>query len=326
MRYQPDCVGCSKNQGSRIYRIAVAGHFDANHIEPPRALLDEIDHLIDHADPTLSPADLSYRAIRAAQRHAESADPFLRAKREQNEMAMSLVPNLRERVRASADPLRTACLLAACGNIIDLGVHDGFDIEATIEKVLLEGFRRDDFEAFHSILESMRDRIEPARLLYVCDNAGEIVFDKLFMETLRTTYPRLEITAVVRGAPILNDATLEDAQAIGLAEVARVIDNGNERLGTVISDAGPALREAYDAADLIVSKGQANFETLSGHFAPIFFILKAKCNVIAKALGVDLYDAVMTRNHRSMERGGCIQTGCVAESSKHNVNKSDTMD
>lgn len=244
----------------------------------------------------MSPAELSLIAIRAAQRFAGSDDPFIKQKREANEMVMSLYPEFRERVRQSDDPLFLACQLAACGNIIDLGMRDDYDIHTTIDKVLTEGFRLNVFDEFRADLDQMHKTKETPRILYCCDNAGEIVFDRLFIEEILNQYPRIQITAVVRKVPVLNDATMEDAKFVGLDQVVPVIDNGTAEVGTVIAKSPSEFLEIYYASDIIISKGQANYETLAPQTENIYFILKAKCEVIAGALGVNLLDAVMTRS------------------------------
>lgn len=295
MRYQHDCLSCSKRQGNRIYNIALGGEPGSSE-HYCEELQQELDAKIDAAEPGLSPAQLSLMAIRTAQKYAGVEDPFIEQKKQNNKLALSLEPDLRQRIEASVDRLHTACQLAACGNIIDLGPADSFDINATIEKVLREGFQRDEYAAFVAQLDRIHRRESTPKLVYCCDNAGEIVFDRLLIEELKRAYPRLDVTAVVRGKPVLNDATMEEARAVGMHQVARVIDNGNDLLGTVMEFAGDELCEAFAQADLIISKGQANYETLSHQPELIFFILKAKCDVIAASLNVNLYDAVMTRS------------------------------
>lgn len=290
MRFQTPCIPCSKKQGARIYKIVMGADAVA-----PAELQAEINEKIDSADPCMSPADLSLMAIRAAQRHAGTDDPFIELKRRNNELALSMLPSLRRRLDESDERLHLAGRFAACGNIIDLGVADGFDLDAALNRVIEHGFARDEFEDFATELTRM-NQIGGGLFLYCCDNAGEIVFDRLFIEEIQAAFPHVKIMAVVRGAPVLNDATMTDAKETGLTDVVPVIDNGNDLLGTVVERSSAALQEAFQRADLIVSKGQANFETLSGRSEPIFFILKAKCEVIAGALGVNLYDAVMTRN------------------------------
>ncbi|MFB3788768.1 MAG: DUF89 domain-containing protein [bacterium] len=295
MRYQTPCIECAKRQGLRIYRLVMEGRGGPSPDGNEEALRAELDRRIGQADPVLSPAALSLIAIRTGQKYAGSDDPFQDIKKHNNQLALRLVPELKERIRRAPDPLRPACQLAACGNIIDLGIHKDFDIHATIEKVLREGFARDDFGSFAELITQIHHEKADPRLLYICDNAGEIVFDRIFIEELIRAYPRMDITAVVRQVPVLNDATLDDARETGLTEVVRVIGNGNAELGTVLRAASDELRNAFAEADVIVSKGQANYETLPHGHDRLFFILKAKCEVIAASLGVNLWDAVMIR-------------------------------
>ena len=290
MKFQRDCMECSKKQGLRIFRIAGAASDDRI-----ASLRRDLDEVIDHASPDLTPAHLSLLAIRTAERHAGNAEPFCEIKQHHNELALSLFDDLNQLLAQSPNPLHTACLLSACGNIIDLGTQDSFDIHATMKKVLSEGFKVDHFDRFRTDLEKAASGAD-ARLVYLCDNAGEIGFDRLFIETMLDHCPSLHVTAVVNGGPILNDATMEDARAVGLDRVVRVIDNGHDDLGTVLESAGDAFLAAYHSAHVIISKGQANYETLSGREENLYFILKAKCEVIAHSLGVSLYDAVMAHH------------------------------
>ncbi|MEW6234378.1 MAG: ARMT1-like domain-containing protein [Candidatus Omnitrophota bacterium] len=294
MKYQAPCIDCAKRQGIRIYQLVRNGNHHS--LECLESLRRELDAIIDPADPALSPAELSLFAIRLAQNHAGSRDPFAEIKKANNRMALELYPSLKERITQSSEPLHIASKLAACGNIIDLGIHEDFDIQATIDKVMREGFQRDDYRKFAEALDEAEGKSERL-LLYFCDNAGEIVFDKVFIEEIRKHYPLLEIAAVVRSVPVLNDATMEDAKTVGLDRMANVIENGNDELGTILTKASKELKALYEKADIIVSKGQANYETLPLADKRIFFILKAKCEVIAASLGVKLWDAVMMRGN-----------------------------
>lgn len=293
MKFQPECIACSKNQGQRIFTIGMDANGASDSNASVDALNQDLDNLIDNADSDLSPADLSFIAIRAGEKHCGNDEPFKQLKQQHNELALQLCDELRIKIKESDNPLHTACQLAACGNIIDLGTQENFDIHATIDKVLSEGFKVDHFEKFTQIIQDALEKDSLVNIMYLCDNAGEIVFDKLFIEQLVLTYPHLEITAVVNRGPVLNDATMDDALETGLDKVVPVIDNGTSDLGTVVKNAGHEFMLVFENADLFISKGQANYETLCGRDEEIFFILKAKCDVIARSLGVNYLDAVM---------------------------------
>ncbi len=296
MRFIEKCLDCSKRQGTRIYDLSLKQLEEQPSAAETEAFYLELNDKIDNADPDISPAALTLIAIRMAERHAGVDDPFRDIKVQNNEMALALYDELNDKIKNSDAPLHLACQLAACGNIIDLGVHDDFDIHATIAKVLREGFMHDDFAEFVRQCDELNEKSESARLLYLCDNAGEIVFDRLFIEELKRQYPEFKITAVVRGTTVLNDATMEDARAVGLDKVVPVIDNGKAELGTMIEKLTNQLRDDFLNADIIISKGQANYETLCSRSENIFFILKAKCDVVAQRIGVKLWDAVMVHN------------------------------
>lgn len=293
MKYQTDCIDCSINQGQRIFQIGLKANGVSDRDGEQEALNEELETLINSADPNLSPAELSFLAIRTAEKHSQNHEPFKEIKRIHNEMALRLYDDLKEKINQSGNPLHTACQLSACGNIIDLGTQENFDIHATIEKVLTEGFKVDHFDRFIQIIEDALEKDKLVNIMYLCDNAGEIVFDRLFIEQMVLTYPNLEITAVVNRGPVLNDATMDDALETGLDQVVPVIDNGTSDLGTVIENASHEFMLVLENADILISKGQANYESLSSREESIFFILKAKCNVIAKSLGVNYLDAVM---------------------------------
>ena len=204
-----------------------------------------------------------------------SPDPYRQTKTDATEQALALLPQLRERVQAAADPLDLAVRVAIAGNIIDQGVAETFELEATVDRVLAQPFAIDGLSALRRALRRTNS------ILYLADNAGETVFDRVLIENL--PHP---VSYVVKAEPVINDATRDDALGAGLAEVAEIIDNGSAAPGTVLARCSAPFRERFEGASLIVATGQANYETLSGLTAPIFFLLQAKCSVIADELGV----------------------------------------
>jgi len=206
------------------------------------------------------------------------SDPYLEEKSASNKLALSLYKNWRIRVIKSDDFFDTALRLSIAGNIMDYGPSNNFDIEKTIEQVMNAKFAIDN-----SAL--LKQRIKEAKsILYLGDNAGEIVFDKLFIEMLM--HPHL--TYAVRGGAILNDVTINDAKEVGMDMVADVISNGYDSSSTILDKCSDEFLEIYNKADLIISKGQGNLEGLiNENDARIFFLLMVKCDVIAENLNVD---------------------------------------
>ena len=217
-----------------------------------------------------------------------AADPYRQAKERSNRLALTILAELEGRVEGSADPFETAVRLAIAGNVIDLGVKGGLDASDVHEAV------RQALEApLDGDLRPFRDAVARAiHVLYLADNAGEIVFDRLLIERL----PRERTTVAVRGAPVLNDATMDDAEAAGLTGLVEVVANGSDAPGTVLEDCSDRFRQLFDAADLVIAKGQGNYETLSDVPKDVFFLLKAKCPVIAEDLGCRVGDLVLRRS------------------------------
>jgi len=164
--------------------------------------------------------------------------------------------------------------MAIAGNVIDLGADPDFDLEGEMRNLFTKDLLEDQFESFKHRLENART------VLYLADNAGETVFDRILIETMRK-----ETVYAVRDIPIINDATIEDAQKSGIGKVARIVSSGCDAPGTILKRCSQEFLSLFAAADLIISKGQGNFESLSAEEAPIFFLLKVKCPVIARHLG-----------------------------------------
>lgn len=205
------------------------------------------------------------------------ADPFAEEKAESNRVALELYNEWKPKVTASTHPFELVLRLSIAGNIMDYGANNSFDIHQTIEFV-----NSADFAIDHTkLLEQAINRAK--RILYLGDNAGEIVFDKLFLETI--AHP--DVIFAVRGGIALNDATMQDAEAIGMDSVASMISNGFDAPSTVLAECSPEFLTAYHSADLIISKGQGNLEGLIDENDPrIFFLLMVKCDLMAEKLNV----------------------------------------
>jgi len=247
--------------------------------ELQRRILDETVKRIPGLKLDRSPAVLSQMVYELTASITGNPDPYRAIKRDQNERALRLEPRLRAMVAESDDPLVTALHLAGAGNVIDLGVQQagGIDVQATIEQVMRERFAVDHTEAFKESLAGSRD------LLYLLDNAGEIVFDKVLIDELAK---HTQVTAVVKAAPIINDALREDAEQVGITGMCEVIDNGGGFVGSPLEMISDAFRTRLDQAGMVLGKGQGNYETLNEYPGDVFFVLKAKCESIARHMGV----------------------------------------
>ncbi len=237
-----------------------------------------------------TPPVLAQKIHRRLREITGTSDPYREAKDTHNHLALSLVPELRIEIEKSSDPLMMAARLAIAGNIIDLGARDNVsetDIRQSIRQALSDPLA-DEQDEFRQAVAEARD------ILYLADNAGEIAFDRLLIERL---LPK-QITVAVRGAPILNDATMTDAQIVGLDEIAEIIDNGSDAPGTILEECCTTFTDRFLDADLIIAKGQGNFETLSDQPFNIYFLFKAKCPVIAAHVGLPVGTQVMMRSRK----------------------------
>ena len=212
-------------------------------------------------------------------------DPYRAAKKRFNRLALEALPELAQQVRNNQDPLLAAARFAVAANAIDMGVASALsesDIRAALRGLSTEAIHG-DWDAFLAAAAAATD------ILYLADNAGEIAVDRLVVEALGPE----RVTVVVRGGPVLNDATLDDAREVGLDTVVRVIDNGSDAPGTVLDDCSDSFRRHFHRADLIIAKGQGNFETLSGAGENIAFWFKVKCPVVAREVGLPLGTQVL---------------------------------
>ena len=231
------------------------------------------------ADWSDSPPILAQKIHRRLREETGVADPYKEQKKEHNKLALRLLPDLRKDVEKSDDPLISAAHFAIAGNIIDLGAKNGLD-----ENEILQAVEHATEEPLEGDIDSFRKAAREAKsILYIADNAGEIIFDRLLVEQLGPE----RITLAVRGAPILNAALEEDARTAGLDQLVPIIGNGKENdvPGTDMDQCSDEFCALFDSADLIISKGQGNFETLSNNPRRIFFLFKVKCPVIADVSG-----------------------------------------
>ncbi len=214
-------------------------------------------------------------------------DPYQKEKEESNNSMLGKYQKFREMVQNSGDPFNTALRLAIAGNIIDFGPTHQFDVDGTIEKVLTS-----DFAIDHS--EKLRGEIEKAKtILYLADNAGEIVLDKLFLETIN--HPN--VWFAFRGAPVLNDATRKEVEIVGIDKIAKTISNGDDAPSTLLRRVSKEFREIYGLADLVISKGMGNYEGLMEETDPrLFFLLMIKCPFVGKKIGAGEGGFVVKQN------------------------------
>jgi uncharacterized protein with ATP-grasp and redox domains len=258
-----------------------------------REVLDRVAKLLPTVPLHSTPIDMGQIVHRLVREVTEVADPYKEVKKESNDLGLRLYSMLKSKVQESVDPLLTAIKIAGAGNIIDFGPKLGMDSNSSIEWVLNDSFTQalqgtlapTQYNAFKNRLAEVNE------VLYLGDNAGEIVCDKILIEEFAQRGK--EVTFVTRGAATINDVTLADARYVGLDKVITVITNGSDAPGTRLSDCSPGFIAAFQSAQLIVSKGQGNFEGLSDVPGPIFFLFKVKCPVITRETGAEIGEVVL---------------------------------
>lgn len=278
MNTYPDCIPC-------ILRATLAG---ARLVSAADGAAWEVaaggSHLAASWDRSQPPILLGAEVGRLLRRIVGVADPYLAEKRAANTAALARYARWKSEIARAPDPLLHALRLAAAGNSLDLGLYarlDGTEVDAAA----VLPFGRNDYDALCAELDRTSD------VLYLADNAGEIVLDRILVEELVARGK--EVTVAVRGGPTLNDVTTDDADAVGLDAIAEIITTGSDVPGVYLDACPPAFRSRFRNAGLILSKGMGNFEGLSEESAPLFFLFQAKCHPVAQEAGVGIGELVL---------------------------------
>jgi uncharacterized protein with ATP-grasp and redox domains len=265
-----DCVPCMLRQAREA--IACAGM----EAESGFIVLRQVLRLMSELDWTLSPPVLGQQVHRLIRHLTHNSDPYAAIKQRMNRRASELYPHWHRLFSEAFPPLEAAVRLAIVGNLLDVGAKTQLSraaVHAAFEEALAAPLR--------GSVEELARAIRNARsILYLADNAGEIVFDRDLLAQL----PLGNFAVAVRGSPVLNDATLADAEQAGLPEFCEVVSNGSDAPGTLLADCSLTFRERFAAADLVIAKGQGNFESLAGVDKELFFLLKIKCDVLSHEL------------------------------------------
>ncbi len=292
MKTYRDCIPCMSRQALASARMAVDDEAVREQV------MQQVARAFSDMDMRQSPPVMGQLIHRIIRETTGNRDPYREVKERFNRLALVLYPVLKARVNGAARPMEAAVRLAIAGNIIDSGANSELDedhVQAAVESAFAEPLAG-NAEEFAEAVSTAEN------ILYLADNAGEIVFDRLLIEML----PLERITVAVRGAPVLNDATIEDAEKAGLLDLVEVIENGSDAPGTILDDCSDEFRKRFREADLVVAKGQGNYETLNNVDKKIFFLLKVKCRVIARDIGRDVGAMVLRR----AVPAATVQKGC----------------
>lgn len=274
MKIKHECMPCLVRQSVEV------AHMTTNDIEIQSQIIKNAAKIVSQATFDETSVYLAMMIHKHAKKLTANDDPYKELKKEYNAIASDLIEELKleEVIKKSEFPFEKACRLSIAGNIIDFGLGMSLDksiVNKSLEESLTSEIVGVNIKDFYDKLMASK------RIMIITDNAGEIVFDKLLVKELELD----NITYVVKGGPIVNDATMEDAIEVGMTELVRVIDNGVEAQGTILELCSKEFLDEFNSADIIISKGQANYETLSHLDDPrIYFLLRAKCQSVADDL------------------------------------------
>ena len=248
--------------------------------------------LIGESDDNASAPGLVAKIQKVYEAYFGKTDDFAQIKHSFNQLMLSVEQGIADRIRSSREPLRNALTYARIGNYIDFGAMKDVDTKVLEEMIYAAEENLVDEKVYEQFT---RELAQAKHLVYLVDNCGEVVLDKLAIRCIKDAYPQLEITAVVRGKEVLNDVTIEDAKETGLDKVAKVLENGTDIAGTELSSVNEATKQAIHAADVIISKGQGNFETLNGCGLNIYYLFLCKCHMFVKRFEVAQNAGVFVR-------------------------------
>jgi len=290
MKAHIQCIPCFLKQAVDVIRMTDVGW------ETGREVMNRLMDYMQEADLDRSPPELSMELHSIIREMTGIADPYSKAKKESTETAQRLLPHLGELMESSPDALALSVKIGAAGNVIDYGTFHMLDLEEVVDSSVKRDLTVWDYDDFGNDLAGAK------KVLVLGDNTGEILFDRFLLRQMKDM--NLDITYAVRSGPIINDATMEDAMEAGIDEFATVISGGSQSPGTLLEHITKELEKAFRKADLIISKGQGNFETLSrnrtlGDFArvgvPVYFILTVKCTHVAEFAGVPSGSTIFRR-------------------------------
>ena len=280
MKTQFECIPCIVNSYLRLVETDVIP-------EPSQeVILRQLLLYLSRVDYDQSPPMLGRTLQRMIRDSLKDPDPYRQLKQNYNQMILELYPSFKEMVENSKDSFDTAMRLAIGGNVIDFGAKYQFDVMDTLNNVMEAELTIDDSG-------SLRDALEHAQTsLYIGDNCGEIVFDKLFLETIEVPQKYF----VVRESPVINDVTREDAKMTGMDQVATIITTGDDSPGAVWEFASNDFKDHFNKADVVIAKGQGNLEGLIDvPHDHLYFLLVTKCDLIAERIGTQKGNFVVKR-------------------------------
>jgi len=280
MKTYIDCYPCFLRQAIESAKLSGSG------ARTQKKIIDDIVKSLPNIPLSFSPPEIGINIRLSVRKFTGNKDPYKKIKDKSNKLALGIYGLLKHKVANSSDRFLTAVELAVAGNIIDYGVKNNLNIEDEISKILKKEYKAIkhedravfDYEVFIKVLKNAKT------ILYLADNAGETVFDRILIEEIKRFDKSKKIIYAVKERPTINDALIEDALVSGVGESAEIISCGAATSGTILKYCSKSFLKLFKAANMVISKGQGNFEALSNAKREIFFLLKAKCPVVVRHL------------------------------------------
>ncbi|KQC10207.1 MAG: hypothetical protein APR54_12190 [Candidatus Cloacimonas sp. SDB] len=295
MKTYLDCIPCFYQQVLKAARVSGASE------EVQRELLNNLSEIIPKFSLNTTPAEMGKKIYTMISKITGKKDPYREIKEESNKIALKMYPEMKVRIKNidKDKQLFTAVKLAIIGNIIDFGIEDMESIQEKIHIMLNDefNFQKNIDEKYFDYSTFQQYLSEVDSVLYLADNSGEVVFDRILIEHLVNSYHK-NVIYVVKGKPVSNDALVDDAIFCGINQFANIISSGADSPGIVLKYCSPEFIRIFDEAEMIISKGQGNYEALSDKENPIFFLLIAKCPLIARHIGCKIGDFVLENSLR----------------------------
>jgi len=260
-----------------------------------KKILDQLARIIPNISLKSSPPQMARIIHQQMYEITKNYDPYRDIKKQSNDMALKVYDKLKKKVNRSKDKLLMATELAIAGNIIDYGAKHSLNVDNELKRILNQENKtiKNESKAIFNYAEFKSALNKAQTILYLADNAGETVFDRILIEEIKGVDSSKEVIYAVKEKPAINDALIEDAYYCGIDKIAKVISSGSDAPGTVLSLCSKKFLKIYRNADMIISKGQGNFEALSNVRRPIFFMFMAKCSVIAREINCEIGDVIL---------------------------------
>ena len=278
MKTYPECFTCIARQAMSAI---------TNNEEDPELQIDIIQkvfRVLADADRDHSPSEIAGETNRVMRESLGVADLHQAEKQAGHDQAIKIIDKLRELATQGRDSLEQWLKISAAGNVIDI-IHSGeYDLWEEVQTTVSQELHTDDLEVFRQSLNTA------PHLLYLADNVGETIFDRVMIENLD-----LPVIYAVKSGPVLNDATYADAVRAGIDKVAEIVETGSWSPGTILTQSTKSFRDLFRNSPLVLSKGQANYETVDGEGDKVFFLLRSKCPVLSERLDVPIGKLVLKR-------------------------------